>query len=336
MTRGSIIIVSWNGEAYLGSCLNAVLAQTSSDDEVIVVDNGSTDGSVTLVRERYPRVHLIENGRNLGFAGGCNTGLRAAQGDVLFMVNQDAALWDGWLEVMCEAIADCTVGVVGCKLLYPDGQTIQHVGGIIRWPRAVPDHWEYGEQDGRLRNEPVDVDYVTGAAWGFRRDIMEQVGELDEGYWPGYYEEVDYCFRAREAGRRVVYVPAAQATHIESTTLGQGSEAFYRAFHRGRLRFVLKRLSPERFLCDFVPAERSWLKEKLVRRERLAMGQVYLAALMMVPTIYAAREEVGLPSFDVLQQVTEALADLRAEVWSRPSSLQVSGEPGERSLWTRN
>jgi GT2 family glycosyltransferase len=332
MTRGSIIIVSWNGEAYLGSCLDAILAQTGSDDEIIVVDNGSTDDSVTLVRERYPRVHLIENGRNLGFAGGCNTGLRVAQGDVLFVVNQDAALRAGWLEVMCEALADRTVGVAGCKILYPDGRTIQHAGGIIRWPRAVPDHWGYGKQDEGLWDEPADVDYVTGAAWGFQRDLVEQAGELDEGYWPGYYEEVDYCFRAREAGLRVVYVPAAQATHVESTTLGQGSEAFYRAFHRGRLRFVLKRLSPERFLRDFVPAEQSWLKEELVRNERLAMGQVYLAALLMVPAIYAAREEAGLPAFDVLQQVTEALANLRAEVWRRSSSPQAPEEPGGRSL----
>jgi GT2 family glycosyltransferase len=332
MTRGSIIIVSWNGEAYLGICLDAVLAQTGSDDEVIVVDNGSTDDSVTLVRERYPRVHLIENGRNLGFAGGCNTGLRAAQGDVLFMVNQDAALREGWLEVMCEALADRTVGVAGCKLLYPDGRTIQHAGGIIRWPRAVPDHWGYGKQDEGLWDEPADVDYVTGAAWGFRRDIVEQVGELDEGYRPGYYEEVDYCFRAREAGRRVVYVPAAQATHVESTTLGKESETYLRAFHRGRLRFVLKRLSPERFLHDFVPAERSWLRGELARSERFVMGRAYRDALLMVPAIYAAREEPSQSAFDSLWEVTKGLVDLHAEVWRRSSSPQASGEPGERSL----
>jgi GT2 family glycosyltransferase len=82
VVRASIIVVSWNGEAYLGECLNAILALAGPDDEVIVVDNASVDGSVALVRTRWPQVRLIENHRNLGFAGGCNTGLRVAQGDV--------------------------------------------------------------------------------------------------------------------------------------------------------------------------------------------------------------------------------------------------------------
>jgi len=332
VTRGSIIIVSWNGEPYLGNCLDAILAQIGSDDKVIVVDNGSTDGSVALMRECYPQVHLIENERNLGFAGGCNTGLRVAQGDVLFILNQDVFLRSDWLVAMCAALADQTVGVAGCKLLYPDGQTIQHAGGVIRWPRAVPDHQGYGEEDDGRWDEPVDVDYVTGAAWGFRRDMLEEVGELDEGYWPGYYEEVDYCFRAREAGLRIVYVPTAEALHVESTTLGKESEPYLKAFHRGRLRFVLKHLSPERFLRDFVPAERSWLTGGLARSERLVMGLVYRAALLMAPAIYAAREEPGQPVFGALQRVTEALVNLQAKVWKHSSLPQSPGEPGRRSF----
>ena len=331
MTRGSIIIVSWNGGTYLEGCLDAILAQVGSD-EVIVVDNGSTDGSVALVRECYPQVHLIENERNLGFAGGCNTGLRVAQGDVLFIVNQDAVLREGWLEVMCDALADRSVGVAGCKLLYPDRRTIQHAGGILRRPRAVPDHRGYGEVDDGRWDEPVDVDYVTGAAWGFGRDTLERVGELDEDYWPGYYEEVDYCFRAREAGLRVVYVPGAKAIHAESTTLGKESEAYLKAFHRGRLRFVLKRLPLEEFLRDFVPAERSWLTGDLARSERLVMGSAYRAAMLMLPAIYAARQEPSQPAFDLLRHVTEALVNLEAEVWRRSGRPWSSRGLGGRSL----
>ncbi len=327
--RTSSIIPVWNGREYLPACLDAILAQVSPEDEVIVVDNGSTDGSVALVRERYPQVRLIENGRNLGFAGGCNVGLRAAQGDVLFILNQDVVLRNGWLTVMCEALAERTVGVAGCKLLYPDG-TIQHAGGVIRWPQAMPDHWGHDEPDDGRWDEPRDVDYVTGAAWGFRRDTLEQVGELDEGFWPGYFEEVDYCFRTREMGQRVVYIPAAVAIHAESTTLGKGSRAYLRAFHRGRLRFVLKRLSAEGFLLDFAPAERAWLSRVPVWN-RLVLAQVYRSALLMMPGIYAAREERSQPAFDSFQEVTEALVGLGAGAWQR-SGGELGGEPLSEEL----
>jgi GT2 family glycosyltransferase len=182
----------------------------------------------------------------------------------------------------------------------------------------MPDHWGHGQQDDERWDERRDVDYVTGAAWGLRRDTLEQIGELDEGFWPGYYEEVDYCFRARETGLRIVYEPAAEAIHAESTTLGKGSERYLRAFHRGRLRFVLKRQPPERFLREFVPGERSWLGEELSRTERSAMSRAYRAAMLMVSTIYAAREKSRQPTLDSLRQVTEALASLQAQVW-KPS-----------------
>jgi len=328
VARVSIVVVSWNGEAYLGDCLDAILAQIGPDDEVIVVDNASADGSVILVREHYPQVCLTENERNLGFAGGCNTGLRVAQGEALFILNQDAVLQVGWLDAMCTALANRMVGVAGCKLLYPDGQTVQHAGGMIRWPRAISDHWGHGEQDDGRWDEPVDVDYVTGAAWGFRRDTLEQVGELDEGFWPGYYEEVDYCFRVREAGLGIVYVPTAVAIHAESTTLSKGSQAYLGAFHHGRLRFALKHLAAEQFLRDFAPAERAWLAGELAQSERLVMGRVYRAVILMVPEIYAAREEYDQSTFDSLQEVTEALVDLQAEVWKRSNRSRLSQEAG--------
>jgi GT2 family glycosyltransferase len=286
------------------------VAQAGADDEVIVVDNASTDGTVALVRERYPRVRLVENRCNLGFAGGCNVGLSVARGKRLFILNQDVVLRQGWLDTMYQALADPQVGIVGCKLLYPDGRTVQHVGGIIRWPRATPDHWGYGEEDDGRWNGSLDVDYVTGAAWGFRRDTLERIGELDESFWPGYYEEVDYCFRVRQAGLRVACVPAAEAIHVESTSLGKGSDAYLRAFHQGRLRFALKYLPAERFLSDFVPAERAWLAEELTGNSRLMMERVYRKALLMVPAIYAAREGYSQSTFGMLQEVTRALVGL--------------------------
>lgn len=305
----SIIVVSWNGCRYLEPCLDAALAQMDSADELIVVDNGSTDGSAALVRQRYPGVRLRESEANLGFAGGANLGLSAARGEALFLLNQDVVLQDGALAAMSETLKDPGVGVAGCKVLYPDG-TLQHAGGVIHWPRAVADHRGVGQPDDGRWDAARDVDYVTGAAWGFRRDVLDAVGGLDAGFWPAYYEDTDYCFRVRAAGLRVVYVPAAVAIHAESTALGKGSPAYLRAFHGGRLRFVLKHLASERFLSEFADAERAWLTGPAPPAERAVMTRAYRSALAMVPRIYARRQSVPP---EAARRVIDLLADLARE-----------------------
>lgn len=314
MTRASVIVVSRNGEGYLEVCLDAIMAQVGAEDEVIVVDNASTDGSVAALRESWPGLRLIESDRNLGYAGGCNVGLRVATGGVLLMVNQDVVLGDCWVDDMSEALATHSIGVAGCKLYYPDAQTIQHAGGMICRPRALPllrAHGERGEED---CDALADVDYVSGAAWGIRSETLKRVGELDEGFWPGYYEDVDFCFRARALGLRVAYLPSVWAIHAESTTLGKESEAYLKAFHRGRMRFALKHLSPDQVRGEFTAAERAWLKGEVAPVERLAVEQAHRAALMMLPGIYAEREETDMFRFDSLQRVAEALASLRVDV----------------------
>ncbi len=304
----SVVIPVWNGEAHLAACLEALFAQEGVELEVITVDNGSTDGSVELLRQRFPSVRLIENGRNLGYAGGCNVGLGAARGEVLLLLNQDTVVQSGWAAALGAALEDPLVGVVGCKLLYPDGR-VQHAGGILRWPRAEPDHWGHNEPDDGRWDAPREPDYVCGAAWGMRRQTFEQVGKLDEGFWPGYYEDDDYCLRVRQAGLRVLYIPEATAVHAESTSLRPRSPAYLGAFHRGRLRLVLKHLPPEQFLASFVPAEREWLSGPVARDERLALPGVYRAALRMLPRLYAARE----PS--AFQAVAAALQNLGEVVY---------------------
>ncbi len=306
--RSSIIVVSWNGEPYLADCLDALAAQVGSDDEVIVVDNGSTDGSASLVRQRHPQVRLIENGRNLGFAGGCNVGLRAAEGQALLLVNQDVVVRPGWLEAMLAALAAAEVGVVGGKLLYPDG-TIQHAGGILHDPQALPGHLGYREADRGRWDAARDVEYVTGAAMGFRREMLERVGFFDEGFFPAFYEETDFCARARAAGYRVVYVPTAVAVHRETTTVEREGVEYHRWMGRGRLRFVLKHQTPARFHGDFVPAERLWLAAQRAPALREGLRAAYL------DTLLGLRD---MPRTGVLadegseEAVAEALIELRA------------------------
>ena len=300
MVRASIIVVAWNGEAYLERCLGALVSQVEPDDEIIVVDNGSTDGSVALVRRRYPQVRLIENGRNLGFAGGVNVGVQAAMGGVFVSVNQDVQVGNGWLSALLDTFNETSVGIVGCKLFYPDGK-LQHAGGIIRWPQAFPDHYGYRQPDDGAFDQVRQVDYVTGAAWGFRRAVVEQIGLLDEGFWPGYYEEVDYCFRARRAGWQIVYQPRATGTHYESTSLTQASTAYLEAFHRGRLRFLFKWQKPEALQESFVPAEGAWLPT-VSPIERNSVRQAYRATLRAITELIGDRA-ASLQATQVLESL---------------------------------
>ena len=155
MIRTSVVVISWNGASRLGGCLDALLAQIGPDDEIIVVDNGSTDSSTALVHQQYPQVRMIENQRNLGFAGGYNVGVQAAQSEYLLLVNQDVVVREGWLEAMLAALASPDVGIVGCKLLCSDG-TIRHAGGSVSYPLAQLSHRGYHELDqGQWRERRV-------------------------------------------------------------------------------------------------------------------------------------------------------------------------------------
>ncbi|MBN1953857.1 MAG: glycosyltransferase family 2 protein [Anaerolineae bacterium] len=309
----AVIIPVWNGAGYLPACLDALLRQEGL--AVIVVDNGSADGSAELVRRRYPQVQLVENGRNLGFAGGCNVGLRLAKAETLFLVNQDVVVQPGWLAALQSALAQPGVGVVGCKLLYPDG-TIQHAGGALRYPLAHPDHFGYRQPDRGEWDEPRDVEYVSGAAMGLRRALLDEIGFLDEGFYPAFYEDTDFCRRARAAGYRVVYVPQAVALHHETTTVEREGVEYHRWMGRGRLRYVLKHYSPEQFPADFVPAERAWLAALESPAMRQGMWMAYLDTLL---GLREALRAGCLAAVDEEDEVAELLLELRAQLIRAPA-----------------
>ena len=302
----SVIIPVWNGKRYLAQCISAVLAQEDVDCEIIAVDNASSDGSADWVAATFPAVRLIRHGQNLGFSGGCNAGLKAASGDVLVLLNQDARVCPGWLSALRGALEDPRVGVAGCRVLYPDGETLQHAGGRIEWPLGLARHDGQGELTGQQWAAPRQVEYVTGAAMAFRRDVMDRVGLLDEGFWPGYFEDADYCFRVREGGYEVWYIPDAAVIHEETTSLTQPA-ALARAYERGRLRFTLKHTSPRRFLESFVPAERDYQMRMARGPGGDSLRMAYLEAIPAAASILARRWQADVETID---QVLLALQQL--------------------------
>lgn len=310
MSSVSIIIPAWNGRDYLHGCLAALLAHAETGTEVLVVDNASTDGSAEMVEAEFPTVRLIRNAHNLGFAGGCNVGLRQARGEVMILLNQDTEVQVGWLPPLLDALSDHAVGVAGCKLLYPDG-TIQHAGMWLEWPQGLAHHYGHGEPDSGKWNEARDVEAVTGAALAFRRDVMERVGLLDEGFWPGYFEDTDFCLRVRAAGLRIRYVPQATVVHQESTST-RDAETRSTYYQRGRLRFLLKHLSPDRFLTEFVPAEEDLQRPAIFGNESQALRLAYLGAIVQVAPLLREQWHADGPT---IAAVVRALQWLYHGAW---------------------
>jgi len=249
----SVVIPVWNGASVVGDCLAALYAHAGDRLlEVICVDNASQDNSAALIADLYPQVRLIHQPVNLGFAGGVNAGVEAARGEVFCLVNQDCLVAPGWLAALLQALdARPGIGVAGCTILNADG-SLNHTGATIRRPDAYGSHRVAPGGD-----EPQPADFVTGAAMAIRRRTWEAVGRFDEGFYPGYYEDADYCYRARRRGFEVVYVPQARATHLLSSEAWRADLLKHSANqHRARYRFVGKHFDLDE-LVAFFEAERA-------------------------------------------------------------------------------
>lgn len=286
--RISVVVLVWDGAQFLDACLSALLQQ-DSHAEIIVVDNASTDNSVSIVQRFIPRVCLIRNGYNLGYAAGNNIGIRAAHGDIVVLLNQDTVVQPGWLRAIADTFNDPSIGVVGCKALYPDGRGLQHAGGIVQPEDALTRHIGKGEQDHGQYDTLTDSDFVTGAACGIRRKVLERLGGLDERFYPAFYEEVDYCYRARRAGFRVVYQPRAILYHYETTSLPAESNARISAYHRNRIRFILRHWDAKE-LAKFFTAERQGIETSGLLDDMVAYRRVLGQYALLSPHCLPAPE----------------------------------------------
>lgn len=226
----SIIIVSWNTRDLLRACLKSIYAQRSGlDFEVFVIDNASRDGSPQMVRRDFPKVQLFKNAENLGFARACNQGLRRAQGCYVVLLNPDTRLLDdafGHMVAFLDKHPD--IGALGPRIVDADGSV--DVRCARRLPTLAGEFFEKTRLDRRYphsrlfgrylmtywdHNDSRDVEALSGACLMVRREALEQVGGLDEGFFM-YGEDIDWCYRIRQAGWRVFYYSDAQIMHLGS------------------------------------------------------------------------------------------------------------------------
>jgi len=227
----SIIIPVYNKVEYTRRCIEALVENTRGVKyEIILVDNGSSDGTAEFLATLPSQVHIVNNEINMGFAQGCNLGAAAARAPHILLLNNDTEPLSGWFEPLAEVLnSDPSVAAVGSKLLFPD-RTIQHAGVVILDDRQLPDpmvarHIYYKKpSDFAEANVPRIYQALTAACLLIRKELFDQVGGFDEEYWNGY-EDVDLCFKLQEKNWRLVYQPQSVLIHHESKS---GQERFSR------------------------------------------------------------------------------------------------------------
>lgn len=227
----SIIIPAFNKAEYSAACLVSIaknLKQESPSYEVILVDNGSSDS--THVLKNIKNIVYIHNETNLGFVGGCNTGLARATGEYVVYLNNDAEVDANWLITLYDTIkSDPSIGMVGSKIVYPNG-VLQEAGGIIFKDAGGLNYGKFDSASSYQYNYVRDVDYCSGASIIIRRALMNKFGGFDKLYQPAYYEDTDLSFKVRKEGLRVIYQPDSVIYHIEGGTAGTDTTSGYKKF----------------------------------------------------------------------------------------------------------
>ncbi len=249
----SAIVVNWNGKDLLRSCLKSLEGQSHQDLEIIVVDNGSTDGSAEMVRGESPKVRLIENGTNLGFASPNNQGMREATGEAFFLINNDAEAEPGCVTRLVDELEeDLGVGMVAPKIVdHAGGRTIDSVGGLFIYPDGMSRGRGRGEEDRGQYDSLKDMLLPSACACLYRRAMVEEVGNFDEDFY-AYCEDTDLGLRGRLAGWKAVSVPDAVVRHRYSKTGGRYSPLKAFLVERNHFWVAVKNFPPGALLLvDF-------------------------------------------------------------------------------------
>lgn len=248
-----IVILNWNGWNDTIECIESCLKLSHLNFRILLVDNGSTDGSEEILRKRFPELVIFQTGSNLGFAEGNNVGIRHAveQGaDYVWLLNNDTIVDSGALSALVQAAeADKGIGMVGSKILYHDKPDRIWYAGALLDPRMPhrPSHRGLNEEDRGQYDAPCQTGYVTGCSLLAKKEMMAEVGLLDADLFL-YFEDADWSARAKAAGWKLQYCPSSLVYHkVSISTGGAASPTLLYYTSRNRLYFV-KRNFPGKLL----------------------------------------------------------------------------------------
>ncbi|NUO80328.1 glycosyltransferase family 2 protein [candidate division KSB1 bacterium] len=267
----SIIIPHWRGADILLRCLQALREHTHTPHEIVIVDNGCDDGSIALAQQRFAHVKIVAAGDNLGFASGCNFGLRAALGKYAVLLNNDAVVTPGWLEPMVQ-VMEREAQIAACQpkiLSLPNPGYFDYAGAagglvdFLGYPFCRGRIFATIEPDQHQYDEPAEIFWASGACCILRCSVLAETGLLDDAFF-AHMEEIDLCWRMHLAGYRVTAVPQACVYHQAGSTLHAASPHKTYLNHRNALFLLLKNyetlllwvIFPLRLWLDIIQAVR--------------------------------------------------------------------------------
>jgi len=306
--RVSVVVVNWDARSLLRKCLVSLTAQRVSRPEIIVVDNGSSDGSAGVVLTDFPDVHLIRLQSNLGFARAANIGIRAAKGEYVVLLNNDTEPEPGWLAELVRALdGNPDIGFCASKMVLYDNPSLADACGDFQTREGIP-----------------------GAL--YRRRVLEETGGFDDDFFI-VHEDSDLSFRARLLGYRCLYVPTAVVRHHVSATLGKESNtAVYYA--QRNMEFVFFKNMPTGLLLKYLPlhllAKVLLFVRYILHRQARVFLRAELDAIRMMPKMLKKRRQIQR-SRRISAAEIDALLDrdwLRMRLWQ---ALRRCPHPGTGS-----
>lgn len=237
----SVISVNFNQTKVTREFLHSVLAVNYPSVEIIVVDNGSADTSISELPAEFPSVQFIFTGKNLGFAGGNNVGIEASGGKYLMFLNNDTIVPPGFLQPLVQLMEqDRSIGMISPKVLFDDGKTIQYAGAKgINALTGRGKRLGLMEVDNGQYNNIYQTDLGHGAALMVSRDVIEKIGLMPEEYFL-YYEEHDWCEKAKRSGYKMFYNGTTSVVHKESVSTG-GDDSYLKVYYINRNRILFMR-----------------------------------------------------------------------------------------------
>ncbi|MBT6718787.1 MAG: glycosyltransferase family 2 protein, partial [Nitrospina sp.] len=239
----SVIVPNWNGMRFVGMCLDSLAKLHFKNFEVIVVDNGSMDGSREMIEEKYPWVRLLKNPHNMGFAIACNQGIKASNAEYLVLLNNDIEVTPDWLTELYEGMErhpECGMGTT--KMMFLDNRDVFYNTGDLFHSWSSGGGRGQGEKDNGQYDEE---DYVFGACAGagiYRKELFDQIGLFDEDFFI-FAEDVDLNMRSQLKGYKAVYLPKSKVYHIGTATVGLYSDRYVYLCKRNDIWVFIKNYS---------------------------------------------------------------------------------------------
>ena len=298
----AVVILNWNGKKMLERFLPSVTLHSTGDTEVIIADNGSTDDSLAFVREHYPQLRIIELDKNYGFAGGYSRALEQVEADYYVLLNDDVEVTPNWIEpVIAQMEQHPQTAICQPKLLmYDQRDTFEYAGGAggfidkYGYPFCRGRMFTTLEQDRGQYDDPCPIFWASGAAMFVRSSVWKELGGLDDDFF-AHMEEIDFCWRAKNAGYEVEYCPHSVVYHVGGGTLPKSNPHKTYLNFRNNMALLYKNLPQSRLawvmvcrvVLDYVAAFKFLMERK--PKEFSAVVQAHRAFYKWMPRLKVKR-----------------------------------------------